>query len=163
LGLSLLFLALGSTQEEGTEGSVVSDGTASVPGETADPHASALAEISREMMRLYKEQFGRGPTKARTSFAGPNAVLCTLEDSLTPAEHRLAEMNEHQRLRDVRLFFQHASEPQLCAIVETALNRKVRAFISGIDTRSDVSAEVFYLEPVGTPLHRVGSEADARI
>lgn len=100
------------------------------------------------MVRLYKEQFGRGPTRARTSFAGPDTVLCTLEDSLTPAERRLVEMNEHQRLRDVRLFFQHASEPQLCAIIETALNRKVRAFISGIDTRSDVSAEVFYLEPV---------------
>lgn len=123
------------------------DGTASVPGAIADPQALALAEISREMVRLYKDQFGRGPTKARASFAGPNTVLCTLEDSLTPAERRLVEMEEHQRLRDVRLFFQHASEAELCAIVEVALKRKVRAFISGIDTRSDVSAEVFYLEP----------------
>jgi uncharacterized protein YbcI len=125
----------------------MSDGTASVPDEAADPQISVLAEISREMVRLYKDQFGRGPTKPRTSFAGPNTVLCTLEDSLTPAERRLVEMDEHQRLRDVRLFFQHASEAELCAIIETALNRKVRAFISGIDTRSDVSAEVFYLEP----------------
>jgi len=123
------------------------DGRALVPDETADPQASVLTEISREMVRLYKEQFGRGPTRSRASFAGPNVVLCTLEDSLTPAERRLVEMDEHQRLRDVRLFFQHASESELCAIVETALNRKVRAFISGIDTRSDVSAEVFYLEP----------------
>jgi uncharacterized protein YbcI len=125
----------------------MSDGTAPASEPTVDPEASALAEISREMVRLYKEQFGRGPTRARTNFAGPETVLCTLEDSLTPAERRLAEMNEHQRLRDVRLFFQHASERELCAIVETALNRKVRAFISGIDTRSDVSVEVFYLEP----------------
>jgi uncharacterized protein YbcI len=123
------------------------DGTASASEATLDSHASALAEISREMVRLYKDQFGRGPTKARTSFAGPNTVLCTLEDSLTPAERRLVEMDEHQRLRDVRLFFQHACEAELCAIIEAALNRKVRAFISGIDTRSDVSAEVFYLEP----------------
>jgi uncharacterized protein YbcI len=126
----------------------MSDGTASAPEPAVDQQPSALAEISREMVRLYKEQFGRGPTRARTSFAGPDTVLCTLEDSLTPAERRLVEMNEHQRLRDVRLFFQHASEPQLCAIIETALHRKVRAFISGIDTRSDVSAEIFYLEPV---------------
>jgi len=125
----------------------MSDGTASVPSETADPQPSVLTDISREMVRLYKEQFGRGPTRARTNFAGPNVVLCTLEDSLTPAERRLVEMDEHQRLRDVRLFFQHASESELCSIVETALNRKVRAFVSGIDTRTDVSAEVFYLEP----------------
>jgi uncharacterized protein YbcI len=126
----------------------MSDGTVSVPEESTDPQISVLAQISREMVRLYKEQFGRGPTKARTNFAGPDAVLCTLEDSLTPAERRLAEMDEHQRLRDVRLFFQHSSEREFFAIIETALNRKVRAFVSGIDTRKDVSAEVFYLEPV---------------
>jgi uncharacterized protein YbcI len=127
----------------------ISDGDGAVPvaAGARDPQTSVLAEISREMVRLYKEQFGRGPTKARTNFAGPDAVLCTLEDSLTPAERRLAEMDEHQRLRDVRLFFQHSTERELCAIIETALNRKVRAFISGIDTRSDVSAEIFYLEP----------------
>jgi uncharacterized protein YbcI len=129
----------------------MSDGTVSVREGDADPQTSVLAEISREMVRLYKEQFGRGPTRARTSFAGSDAVLCTLEDSLTPAERRLVEMGEHQRLRDVRLFLQHASERELCAIIETALNRKVRAFISGIDTRADVSAEVFYLEPASTP------------
>jgi uncharacterized protein YbcI len=126
---------------------VMGDGGSPVAESGADPQTSVLAEISREMVHLYKNQFGRGPTKARTSFAGPDTVLCTLEDSLTPAERRLVEMNEHQRLRDVRLFFQHATETEFFAIIETALNRKVRAFVSGIDTRSDVSAEVFYLEP----------------
>jgi uncharacterized protein YbcI len=125
----------------------MSDDAALVHDGATDPQTSVLSEISREMVRLYKEQFGRGPTKARTNFAGPDAVLCTLEDSFTPAEHRLAEMDEHQRLRDVRLFFQHASEREFCAAVESALDRKVRAFVSGIDTRQDVSAEVFYLEP----------------
>ena len=108
---------------------------------------SVRAQLSREMVRLYKEQFGRGPTKARTEFAGPDALICTLEDSLTPAERRLAEMGEHQRLRDTRLYFQHATEAEFRGVVEKALGRPVRAFISGIDTNEDVSAEVFYLEP----------------
>lgn len=108
---------------------------------------SALAEISRRMVHLYKEQFGRGPTKARTHFAGPDTVVCTLEDSLTPAERRLAEFGEHQRLRDTRLYFQHATEAEFFAVIEGVLGRKVRAFISGLDTRQDVSAEIFYLEP----------------
>jgi uncharacterized protein YbcI len=115
--------------------------------ESVDPHTSVLAEISREMVHLYKEQFGRGPTKARTDFAGPDAVICTLEDTFTPAERRLAEMGEHQRLRDTRLYFQHATDKQFCSAVERALDRKVRAFVSGVDTRVDVSAEIFYLEP----------------
>jgi uncharacterized protein YbcI len=98
------------------------------------------------MVRLYKEQFGRGPTKARTEFAGPDIVISTLEDSLTPAERKMADMGEAQRLRDTRTFFQHATEEQFRRVVERLLNRRVRAFVSGIDTDSDVSAEVFYLE-----------------
>jgi uncharacterized protein YbcI len=108
---------------------------------------SVLAEISRQMVRLYKEQFGRGPTKARTDFAGPDIVICTLEESLTPAEQRLAELGEHQRLRDTRMYFQHVSEREFCGVIEAVLGRSVRAFISGIDTGRDVSSEVFYLEP----------------
>ncbi|HMC50230.1 MAG TPA: Na-translocating system protein MpsC family protein [Solirubrobacterales bacterium] len=114
--------------------------------EAADPTYSVRAEISREMVRLYKEQFGRGPTRARTEFAGPDIVVSTLEDSFTPAERHLAEMGENQRLRDTRTFFQHASEAEFCGVIERLLKRRVRAFVSGIDTAQDVSAEVFYLE-----------------
>src|ERR1700710_762752 len=82
-----------------------------------DFHTAARAEISREMVRLYKDQFGRGPTKARTEFAGPDIVICSLEESFTPAERRLVEMGEDQRLRDTRLFFQHATERQFCDVI----------------------------------------------
>ena|SRR5215213_8064589 len=109
---------------------------------------SVRAELSREMVRLYKEVFGRGPTKARTDFAGPDLVVCTLEKSLTPAEVSLAGLGEHQRLRDTRLYFQYATEDQFRGVVERVVGRKVRAFISGTDTKEDVSAELFYLEPV---------------
>ncbi len=111
--------------------------------------ASVVASISRAMVQLYKEQFGRGPTKARTDFAGPDIVICTLEDSLTPAERRLAELGEHQRLRDTRLYFQHVTKVQFCAVIEGHLDRRVRAFVSGLDTERDVSSEVFYLFPAG--------------
>lgn len=107
---------------------------------------SVRAELSREMVRLYKEQFGRGPTKARTDFAGPDAVLCTLENSMTPAERSLADHGEHQRLRDTRLYFQHVTEGDFRGIVERVLGRRVRAFVSGMDTEQDVSSEIFYLE-----------------
>jgi uncharacterized protein YbcI len=112
--------------------------------ESADFQASVRAGISREMVRLYKEQFGRGPTKAGTEFAGPDIVVCPLEDTFTPAEKRLAEMGEHQRLRDTRLYFQHATKSEF----EKILGRKVRAFNSSIDTHTDVSVEVFHLVPV---------------
>ncbi len=125
-----------------------SDATSAIGGEE-EHRASVVASISREMVQLYKEQFGRGPTKARTDFAGPDIVICTLEDSLTPAERRLAELGEHQRLRDTRLYFQHVTKEQFCAIIEHHLDRRVRAFVSGLDTERDVSSEVFYLFPAG--------------
>jgi len=107
---------------------------------------SIRAEISREMVRLYKEVFGRGPTKARTEFAGPDIVICTLENSLTLAERKLVELGEHQRLRDTRMYFQHATENQFREVIERITGRRVRAFVSGIDTVVDVSSEVFHLE-----------------
>src|SRR3954454_11729177 len=102
-------------------------------GNTQDGDGTAFesvrAEISRQMVRLYKELFGRGPTKARTDFAGRDILICTLEKSFTPAEQRLADMGEHQRLRDTRAYFQHATERQFCEVVERCLHRKVRAFV----------------------------------
>jgi uncharacterized protein YbcI len=118
-------------------------------------HADALEgqsvqmAVSNAMVRLYKEQFGRGPTKARTHFAGPDVLVSTLENSMTPAERSLVAMGEHQRLRDTRLFFQHAMESEFRRAVEELTGRKVRAFVSGMDTGQDVSTEVFYLEPDG--------------
>lgn len=109
-------------------------------------HDSVRAEISREMVRLYKELFGRGPTKARTEFAGPDIVICSLENTFTPAERSLVEMGEHQRLRDTRMYFQAATHDKFREIVERLTGRKVRAFISGLDAEEDVCAEVFYLE-----------------
>jgi uncharacterized protein YbcI len=118
------------------------------PGTPAVRHAFHLAELSNAMVGLYKEQFGRGPTKTRTNYAGPDCVITTLEDSLTPAERRLAEMGEHQRLRDTRMFFQYASVDEFTEAVERITGRKVRGFVSGIDTEQDISSEVFYLEPL---------------
>ena len=108
---------------------------------------SPMLEISNAMVRLYKEAFGRGPTKARAQFAGPDTLVVTLESSLTVAERNLVSLGEHQRLREARLFFQYALEDQFRAIVEQALGRRTVAFVSGIDTERDVAMEVFTLEP----------------
>ncbi|HVD41672.1 MAG TPA: Na-translocating system protein MpsC family protein [Solirubrobacterales bacterium] len=120
---------------------------ASQDGDHHHTFESIRAEISREMVRLYKELFGRGPTKARTEFAGPDIVICSLENTFTPAERSLADLGEHQRLRDTRMYFQAATHDRFTEIVERLTGRKVRAFISGLDAGVDVCAEVFYLEP----------------
>jgi uncharacterized protein YbcI len=113
----------------------------------APPGRSIQVVLSNEMVRLYKDLFGRGPTKARADFAARDILLVTLEQTLTPAEQSMAAMGEHQRLRDVRLFFQHARERDFRHAVERITGRKVRGFVSGMDTHEDIAAELFYLEP----------------
>jgi uncharacterized protein YbcI len=109
---------------------------------------SVTMAVSNAMVAIYKEQFGRGPTKTRTHFAGPDTLITTLEDSLTKAERNMVAMGEHTRLRDIRMFFQYAVEQDFRGTVEQITGRKVRAFVSGIDTERDVSCEVFYFEPL---------------
>jgi uncharacterized protein YbcI len=127
--------------------SMDADATREQPGSEAERTQLRLAELSNAMVRVYKEQFGRGPTKTRTNYAGSDIVITTLEHSLTPAERRMADLGEHQRLRDTRMFLQYATRQEFTELVERITGRKVRAFVSGIDTATDVSCEVFYLEP----------------
>ncbi len=127
----------------------ISYGDGDGDGKVPTPAQPVLMQVSNEMVRLYKDLFGRGPTKARTGWADRDTLICTLEDSLTAAERKMAEVGEHDRLREGRMFFQHVSDTEFRDAVEKATGRKVRAFVSGIDTHQDVSCEVFYLEPTG--------------
>jgi uncharacterized protein YbcI len=109
-----------------------------------------LMEISNTMVRLYKELFGRGPTKARTYWTGPDALTVILEDTLTAAERNMVKMGEHQRLRDTRMFFQYSTVREFCEPVERITGRTVRSFISGIDTEADgLALETFVFYPQG--------------
>jgi uncharacterized protein YbcI len=113
----------------------------------AEQRGLQTAELSNAMVKIYKDQFGRGPTKVHTVFATDDLIISTLENSLVPAEQAMLELGEHQRVREIRLFFQHASDKSFVEAVERITGRKVRAFTSGTDTHHDVSSEVFHLEP----------------
>jgi len=116
----------------------------------SERQASVLMEISNTMVRLHKEQFGRGPTSARSNWAGSDTLICVLESTLTPAERNLILMGEHERLRETRMFFQYASVREFCTPVEHIVGRKVRAFLSAIDTEADgLVTEIFVLHPAG--------------
>jgi uncharacterized protein YbcI len=117
------------------------------PGTAEERRGLMMVEISNAMVHLYKDLFGRGPTKARASYAGPDLLVATLENSLTRIERTMADAGEHERLRDLRMHFQYLGEDDFVEAVERITGRKVRAFVSGMDTRRDVASELFYLEP----------------
>ena len=108
----------------------MNDDTQVLPERTAsDELGMQTAELSNAMVRIYKDQLGRGPTKAHSLYAGGDLLICTLEHGLTPAEHRMVQLGEHQRVRDIRTFFQHASESEFIKAVEQITGRRVRAFV----------------------------------
>jgi uncharacterized protein YbcI len=109
---------------------------------------SPLSAVSNALVALHKEQFGRGPTRARTHFAGPDAVMCILEDALLPAERKMAEMGEAQRVRESRMAFQVATATEFIEAVETILRRRVVAFGSATDVERNTVFENFALEPL---------------
>ena len=82
-------------------------------------------------------------------YAGPDAIVCFLSNTVTPVERTLGTLDEHQRLRDIRMLFQYAAEPEFRSAIEQITGRNVTAFVSGIDTHADVASELFTLEPRG--------------
>jgi uncharacterized protein YbcI len=117
---------------------------------STDARVGLTMEISNAMVRLYKDHFGRGPTATKTNWCGEDTLVVFLEDTLTPVERNLVKMGEHQRLRDLRMFFQYASVREFCEPVERITGRKVRSFQSSIDTEENgLAIEMFILHPVG--------------
>jgi uncharacterized protein YbcI len=102
--------------------------------------------VTRAIVAIYKEQFGRGPRHAASHYGGPDVITCVLRGTLTPVERSLVEIGEEQRLRELRLLFQHTTEPQFRAAVEQITRRRVLAFTSGMDIVADVATEYFELE-----------------
>ena len=118
-----------------------------MPSDEFDANLPQLAQMSREISRIYKAKLGRGPNRVHCHYAGPDAITCFLEGTLTPLERLLSTIEEHQQLRDIRLRVQDAVRPELCLVIEKVTGRAVVACTSGFDSRADVASENFRLAP----------------
>jgi uncharacterized protein YbcI len=106
-----------------------------------------MTAVSNALVALHKEQFGRGPTGARSYFAGPDTLIGILDGALLPAEQALVEMGEQQRVRDARLFMQVATADRFTSKVEEIVGRKVYSFTSALDPDNAIAYEIFLFEP----------------
>jgi uncharacterized protein YbcI len=110
----------------------------------------AMLAVSNALVGLHKEQFGRGPQRARSNMAGDDTLVCVLEEVLLPAELKMVAMGDQQRVRESRVAFQASTADDFIAAIEKIMLRKVRAFASGVDPDTDVVFENFYFEPVAS-------------
>jgi uncharacterized protein YbcI len=111
--------------------------------------SSPLLAICNATVALYKQAFGRGPTKVRAHYASPDTIVVLLEHTLTAAERNLVlvALGERDRLRESRLIVQRALEDRLRDTVEGTLGRRAIAVMRAIDVDRDVCAEILTLEP----------------
>lgn len=119
-----------------------------VLGDGAATHArSPLAAVTRGMVRIHAEYFGKGPVRARTDRFGDDGVICVLRETLTPVETTLIERGETEQVVALRRSFQKAMAPEFRAVVEQALGRPVVAFLSQVSLEPDLACEIFFLGP----------------
>ena len=102
------------------------------------------ATISKEIVRLQAEYYGKGPTKAKT-YIVEDLVVVVLEESFTRAEKTLAERGEKDAIEHIRRRFQQQMADDFTSVVEQATGRKVRVFLSETSIEHDVSIETFLL------------------
>ena len=102
------------------------------------------AMISKEIVRLQAEYYGKGPTKAKT-YIVEDLVVVVLEETFTRAEKTLAERGERDAIQHIRRRFQQQMADNFTSVVEQATGRRVRAFLSETDIETDVSVETFLL------------------
>jgi uncharacterized protein YbcI len=122
-------------------------------GPATQPRGEVLAAISSGMVRLYREHFGKGPTKAKT-YALDDLVICVMRDGLSPAEKTLYETGRASTVREMRSAYLDAVADSFNSVVEGLTGRKVVAFMSQTNVGPDLVIEVFFLDG---PLHEHGS------
>jgi uncharacterized protein YbcI len=108
-----------------------------------------LAEVSRVVVGILSECYGRGPTKAK-SYGVDNYVLTVLEDFLTEAESTLLGRGRSDLVRDMRVGFQEAIAERFRREVGAAIRREVVAYHSQVTFEPPMAFEIFVLaEPEG--------------
>ena len=109
-------------------------------------HGGRLAEVSNAIVGIFRECYGRGPTKAK-SYIIDDYLIVVLEDILTTVEKTLVENGEEDLVRRVRLTFQDAVSKRFIEAVEEVLERKILTYHSQVTFHPARGFEIFVLEP----------------
>ena len=110
-----------------------------------DPASNVRVRISRGIVKLLKDHYGRGPSRAKT-YVTEDAIFVLLEGGFTQVEATLLAQGQGQAVRDQRALFQEGMRPQFIELVEQETERKVLSAMSTGDQAADMAVQVFVLE-----------------
>jgi hypothetical protein len=99
------------------------------------------------LVRLLRERGGRGPTRAKTYWAGDDTLVVLFGDCFTRAEKTLWAAGAEDTATRYRSTVQDVLAVEMRAEVERALERKVLATMGCAHHEPDLMAQIFVLEP----------------
>jgi uncharacterized protein YbcI len=114
----------------------------------AGTHAAGehLAAVTNGIVKLFREYYGRGPTKAKSYVLDDRILVCVLEDTMTTVERTLVENGHGSKVREMRLTFQEAMADEFKRCVTETMGRNVLAYHSQLTLEPDLGFEFFVLE-----------------
>jgi uncharacterized protein YbcI len=104
-----------------------------------------LAAVTNGIVKLFRDYYGRGPTKAKSYLLDDRILICVLEETMTTVERTLVDNGNGDMVREVRLTFQEAMADEFTGVVSAALNRPVIAYHSQLTLNPDIGFEFFVL------------------
>jgi len=120
------------------------------PGEVSEetvPETTGemLAAISTRIVQLLRENYGRGPSRAK-SYAMDDCIVCVMRDGFTAHERTIVEGGDPGRVIAMRQEFQRLMEDRYRDTIETITGRRVVAFLSQAHLEPDITLEIFFLD-----------------
>jgi uncharacterized protein YbcI len=111
-----------------------------------EPEGPLLEEISRRIVQLYKESYGKGPTRARTYWQD-DVITVVVRGGFTPDERTLREAGRGEAVLEHRVQFHQAMRTRFRQEVEQLTGRTVIGVMSGVQVEEpEMAAQVFVLE-----------------
>jgi len=105
-----------------------------------------LTAVSDGIVALFKEFYGKGPTRAKTYYED-DLVVCLLRGGFTRVEETLREAGRGHEVILQRMAFQDVMRDRFEGVIEQATGRKVIGFMSGNQQDPDMLCEIFVLAP----------------
>lgn len=114
--------------------------------------------ISNEIVQLFRQRFGRGPTKAQTHL-DDRYVICFLRDVQTPEDDALMSQGHGTLVKIAREQIRAGANDELIAIVERHTGRRVECALSDHDPERNLTAIVFPLHPPAGEVELLADES----
>jgi len=89
-----------------------------------------LAAISNRIVQIQREQYGRGPMKAKTYALEDLVVVVMRGTGFTPLEKTILDAGDPDRIVEMRHGFKHMMTKRFTDTIEELTGRKVLAFLS---------------------------------